>query len=435
MKYINFFIPFLLISVYAKGQDLLTRERAVEMALEFNYDIKVANNNVDIARNNAGLLNSGYLPTLSGTASAGLTNNSVKNLEEGGLGFGAQGKTYTYNSGIAINYVLFDGFGRKYTFDQSKELSELSEIQQRLVIENAILQLFVSYFEVARLTENEITQRQSLQISKERLLRAKYGYEYGQSTQLDVLNAEVDVNTDSINYLTIIQQVENVKRDLNLLLGQEVSRDFEVDTSVYYLQDLNINNIIESALVRNANIQQSDKFILNSRFNININRSNWLPTLSASAAYNWRRTDYETDFFTNQATFGPNASLNLSWNLFDGGITQTRIQNAKIALESEMINRQRTEQQLYRDLNNAWTVYETSLFVLEAQRKNLETNQNNFERTLEQNKLGQITSIVFRQAQINLINAQLSFNRAKYEAKIAELALIQLSGNLLNIEF
>ena len=92
-------------------------------------------------------------------------------------------------------------------------------------------------------------------------------------------------------------------------------------------------------------------------------------------------------------------------------------------------------QRLYRDLNNAWSVYQTALFVMDAQKKNLETNRRNFERTLEQNKLGQVTSIEFRQAQINLLNARLSFNEAKYAAKNAELVILQILGNLLDTEF
>ena len=39
---------------------------------------------------------------------------------------------------------------------------------------------------------------------------------------------------------------------------------------------------------------------------------------------------------------------------------------------------------------------------------------------------------VFRQAQVNLINAELSLNQAKYTAKNAELLLLSLAGILLD---
>ena len=84
---------------------------------------------------------------------------------------------------------------------------------------------------------------------------------------------------------------------------------------------------------------------------------------------------------------------------------------------------------------NALEVYQNRQAVFSIQEKNVETNQNNFDRSKEQFSLGSISSISFRQAQINLINAQTNMNKAKYDAKLAELQLLQLTGQLLNVEF
>ena len=107
----------------------------------------------------------------------------------------------------------------------------------------------------------------------------------------------------------------------------------------------------------------------------------------------------------------------------------------RIALENESLSMDQTLLNLDRNLNNAWTSYQTALFIMMAQNKNLETNQRNFERTKEQYNLGQITSIAFRQAQLNLLNAQVNYNNARYSAKKFELGLLQLSGDLLQANF
>ena len=65
----------------------------------------------------------------------------------------------------------------------------------------------------------------------------------------------------------------------------------------------------------------------------------------------------------------------------------------------------------------------------------VKTSAVNFKRTEEQYALGTITAIEFRQAQLNLLNAETSSNAAKYNAKLAEYALLQLSGQLLNTDF
>ena len=95
-----------------------------------------------------------------------------------------------------------------------QEQYNISEIRVRQVIENTLLDLLISYYDVARLTENKNNLQQSLDISKSQLLREQYGYQYGQKTQLDVLNSEVNVNQDSINLLNIQRELANAKRDL-----------------------------------------------------------------------------------------------------------------------------------------------------------------------------------------------------------------------------
>ena len=152
--------------------------------------------------------------------------------------------------------------------------------------------------------------------------------------------------------------------------------------------------------------------------------------------HNWQNNDFgPVGFLAAQQSNGLNIGAALSWNIWDGGKSNTLRQNTKIALENETLSMDQTLLNLDRNLNNAWTSYQTALFIMKAQNKNLETNQRNFERTKEQYTLGQITSIFFRQAQLNLLNAQVNYNNARYSAKKSELGLLQLSGDLLQTTF
>ena len=436
MKSFNYIILLVFSTQFVMAQELLTKEDAVRMALEFNYDIKVAKNDVEVARNLASVKNNNYLPTVSAQASTNYSDTNVKRDDEDGFAINNSGSVVRMNSSVNLGYTIFDGMGRKYTYERAKHNAVFTELQARGITETAIVQTIVAYHEVARLTENEIIQRQILDFSKRRLQRAQYSFDYGQATRLAVLNAEVDVNTDSVNYLTIVQQLGNSKRDLNLLLGRDVNASFEVDTVVSYVQGIDIEAVRNEVHTSNVNILQIDQQIIGSEYDVGISKSGWVPRLGANASYSWSKSDFEeASNFTDIATNGPAAGLSLTWNIFDGGATSTRVQNARIMLESQKINKERAIQQLDRNLNNAWTTYQTALFILEAQRKNLETSKHNFDRTVEQNRFGQVTSIEFRQAQVNLLNAALLYSESKYAAKNAELALLQLSGHLLDAEF
>ena len=436
-----------LITIQVSSQDILTKKEALEIALENNYGVKIANNNVEVAKNNSSIYNSGYLPTVSATAGANYNNNNqTTELQEEAVQPNQDNPiendgviTKSYNASIGLNYTIFDGLGRKYNYKQLVETYNLTELQARETIENMYLQLFTVYFQIARFSENTNNLKEALEISKQRLKRAEYQYEYGQTTKLELLNAEVDVNNDSINYINSRQQFYNTKRNLNIILGTQKGVGYEVETEVVFKTLMSFDELMDNAMQNNALLNQTDKNIAISELNEKISKSNYFPAISLSTSYGWNKSENEnpTTVFQSlsNATTGLNAGINLSWNLFDGGSTKTNVANAKIALENQQILKEQQLETLKNNLNNIYDSYQNAMFVLQAQEKNVITNQNNFDRTQERYKLGQVTSIEFRQAQINLLNSQTAYSNAKYDAKLLELELLQLSGDILNVDF
>ncbi|MDP2089616.1 MAG: TolC family protein [Flavobacteriaceae bacterium] len=430
-------ILFLFVFFKAISQEILTKDQAVNLALDHNYGIKIANNKATIAKNNARIFNSKYLPTLTANAGLNYSSTDVDNQLQNGSIVSTDNAAYNnYNASVALRYTLFDGFGRIYNYKKLKETHQISELDARLIIENTFLNVFSKYFEVARLTQNENSVKQSLAISKQRFKRVSYSFEYGQNTKLEVLNAEVDVNNDSISYLNIKRQLANAKRDLNLIVGNEITTSLKVETDVLFLENLAITKLLQESLTNNVTILKAESNIELGNYDLKINNAGWFPTLNLNSSYGLTNFNNDATFlYSEQNSKNLSAGLSLSWNIFDSGTTKTKVQNAKISLENLAIQKEELVQELKRNVLNAWEVYRNNLFILKAEETNLATNTRNFERTEELFKLGQITSIQFRQAQVNLLNAETNLNRAKYEAKMAEIILLQLSGNLLNTPF
>jgi outer membrane protein TolC len=432
---------FILLFVHAyknhSQEQIVTPNDAVKLALENNYGIKLANNSLDLAMNNASILNSGYLPTIR--ANAGATYNiddTEAELSNGDVRVLDGAESSRYNASINVNYVLFDGLGRSYNYKQLKEQYKLTELQARETIENTISQLFSVYYNVAQLTENIDALNETLTISKDRLLRAKYQFDYGQSTKLGILNAEVDINNDSINLINAKQQLINFKRDLNVVLGNTLGNNFSVDTAISFAGLLNKEALYEGAKTRNSLLLQTEKNIDISNLALKFGKSGFLPTIGLTGTYGWNENNNNAASFVAVSTnTGLSGGLNFSWNLFDGGATFNRVKNAKINLENQQIQKEQILMNIERDFNNAWDDYQNKLVIYNIQEENILTAQNNFERTSEKFKLGQVNSIEFRQAQLNLLNAELNRNQAKYLAKLAEIQLLQISGELLNVSF
>jgi len=427
----------LLVTVLVNAQEVLTKKEALHIALENNYGIKIANNNLEVAKNNSSIYNSRYLPTVTANGGTNYSNNNQEiETQNGDITTIDGAETKIYNASLNVNYTLFDGLGRKYNYKQLKETYNLTELQVRATIEDIYLQLFNGYFQIARLFENSKSLEATLEASKQRLKRAEYQYEYGQTTKLELLNAQVDLNNDSINLINARQQFSNSKRNLNIIMGIEKNSAYHVETDVQFNTLIALDELLEQAKERNVNLLQNEKNIAISEFNIKASKAGYLPTVALSSSYGWNKSvNPATSFLAGSNSTGLNAGLNLSWNLFDGGNTNVRVANAKIDLENQKILKQQQEDIIENTTKNTFELYNNRLFILETQTQNEITSQNNFDRTLERYKLGQVTSIEFRQAQINLLNTQTALSNAKYDAKLIELELFQLTGDLLNVEF
>ncbi|MFT4645375.1 MAG: outer membrane protein [Planctomycetota bacterium] len=439
MKNTILIIVALAIFQIANSQEILTLEKAIEITLEKNYDIKISKNKENIAVNNKSILNTGFLPTLS-TSAAG--NYSIKDTEVE-LNTGQELEvtdvnSVSYNASVTLSYTLFNGLSRLYNVKKFKEQHKLSKIQTAFVIENSIFQVINQYYVLAQQYQTIENLDHTLKISSKRLIQAQYSLDYGQSSKLEILNAEVDFNLDSINLMNASVQLENAKVNLNQLMGTSINFDYVTETNVELNSNLNYETLTQDAMENNKSLNQYEKNILLNQFDIKIANSNWMPKLSVNGSYAFSNSNNDANSGFNSPlavnfsnTFGPSAQLSLSWNLFDGGKTMTNVQNAKILMENNETELASQKLKVERDMKVAFMNYQNTLAVLAVQSRNIETNKVNFVRTEEKYKIGQVNSIYFRQAQINLLNAENSISIAKFNAKIAESNLLRLSGKLI----
>lgn len=432
--YSLFILSLFFCSNFGFAQNNLTTTQAVQIAIENNYDIKVAQNNIAIAENNTDKRNNGYLPTISGSAGTNASlGGSGQKFANGNEASNSNAFSWGGNASIGANYTLYDET-RTVTLNQLKEILGLSNLQLRQTVELNLMQVYAGYFEVARLTANLAVQEQTKTVSRQRLKRAQYRFDYGQGIRLDVLNAEVDIQRDSVNYLSTRQQLANAKRNLNVLMGRSVNLAFEVDTTVAYDDNLELSKLIQESKINNVNILLVEKNRVLSEYDLQSIDAQRKPTIGANASYNFNFSDNQPSSpfaptFSNNRGVG--VGLNLNWNIFDGGRRKIQEQNVQIDMQSLAIQKEQLLQQIERDIRNAWENYQTALYILEAEKANLTTNQLNLQRTEEQFRVGQINSVEFRQAQLNLLTAATSYNNAKFDAKVIEYQLLQLSGGLL----
>ena len=422
----------------SNGQDKLTVNDAVKLALENNLDIKISENQNEILKNNASFLNSGYLPRVSSRVGFNKSNQNIEIETPNNLSGKLDNmKSENSFSNVSIEYILFDNNGRKFNYKKSKELSNRSGLEVKEVIENTLLQLYTVFYEVCRLSEEKDIVKSSLEISKSRLERNKIKFDFGQSTKLELLNAEVDVNTDSIRYLNAVKNLSNAKRDLNLVMNVDLNSDYILDKEIVYNSAENIINFYDNASKNNTKLKIYAKSVEISDFELKSIRSTYLPTVGLNGSYDWNESinDNPYAFFNKNIYDGISGGINLRWDIFKQGKRITANKNAKVMLENSKIEKEKAFLIFQKELNNSYETYNNNLFILEVQEQSLNTSNNNFLRNLEKYDIGIVSSIEFRNAQLNLLNAKLSRNTARYEAKLSELYFLKISGKIIDASF
>ncbi|MEM0991811.1 MAG: TolC family protein [Bacteroidota bacterium] len=410
----------------------LDESTATRLMLENNFNIRLAKNDVKLATNNTSKELNGYYPVVDFTAGPTATlGSSTQQLFSGQENKVNSAFSWGANASVGANYTIYDKT-RELNVAQLQEVLNLTDLQLRQTMELNLLDVLTSYYQLAQLTERLELQAETIQLSQRRKQRAQYRFDYGQGNKLEVLNAQVDIQRDTVALLNLEQQIANSKRSLNLLIGTELGTDYQVDTSVQYLQNPQLNELLKQALSNNVQLLLLRKNMELQEYDLKINEATFMPRVSTTASYGVNFQDNaEGSFVTSSNSRGWNLGVNVAWNLYDGGLRKARKENIIINVEGLLVQREQIEQQLSTNIRNAWQSYQNALFVLAVERDNLATAEINFKRTEEQFNAGQINSVEFRQAQLNLLNAAASLNGAKYDAKVIEVQLLQLSGNLL----
>jgi outer membrane protein TolC len=417
------------------GQDQLTKEEAIARFLSNNYDVRLAEQNVELAATSASKAAVGYYPLVNLSGNVDFDLGGAQQTFQDGREISADNNlTQVYAGGLGINYNIYQGGQRKHSLKRLLQVVELNDIQKRQVIENGIVQLMNIYHQAALLQQQVDIQNRQTEISKKQRDRALIDLEYGSNSRADVLTAETLLKRDSATLISLQANLSMSKRQLLEVLGESaLSSDFVLDTEVAFNVLPKKENAGDLAAERNV---QMDILGQNARLldhDEKIIRSARKPVLGVSADYQYRFQDFgEGAFFAQQRSNALGGGLNLSWNVFDGGVSKNQLQVLEVQRDLQSTQ---TEQARTTLRNQAYNLFEQLLAakqLIGVEESNVEVSQANLERTTETYEFGRSNTLILREAQLSLLRAESALESARFAAKDLEIQLLQLTGMLLN---
>ena len=431
MKRLIYTITLFLIGFQMQAQEVLTLEDAVKIALSNNYDIRVAANNDKINKANVSAGNAGMLPQIGATItdSNGLQNVS-QTRSDGTSSSLNNARSSNLSYGVGLGWTVFDGFKMFATLDQLKALQKLGEAQMKQTILSKIGDVTTTYFNLVQQQQQLMALDTTIVISKQRLTLAQNRFSIGKASKLEVLNAQVDMNSDTTAYLKQKELYANTKIVLNQILARDTKMDFRVTDAILVDDKLVLQELTDLAQKQNPQLEAQ---IINkkvSELQLKQIKAGRYPTVSVNTGYTVTDTHSMLGYTTQSYSTGLNYGFSASLNLFNGfyqnrneKIARFQIENASIAIEQQ-------NKLLESQLNTAFQTYLTNLELTKLEKTNEAIAKQNMDITFDKFKIGTITTIEFRTAQLNYINAKVRYTNAQYEAKLSEITLKELAGNL-----
>lgn len=430
----NKFLILILFFVFVPkvvAQEVLTVDEAVQIALKNNYDIKIATNELSVDKENNSIGNAGMLPQID----ASLTkNNSIQNSKQvqtnGDVRQLDNAKNNRLEYGVNLGWTIFDGMRMFARYDQLKELEKQGDVQLKLTVLTKVSDVMTTYYDLVQQQQLIKALDTTIVISKQRLKTAENRFTIGKASKLEVLNAQVDLNTDSSTLLKQKEFYEMTKIRLNEILARDLSTNFQVVEDVVVDDNLQLAELKSLTEKQNLQIQLA---LINKRvaeLELKQTKATRYPTVRLNTGYTFVETESSLGFTSATSSKGLNYGVTASMPIFNGFSQNRNEKIAKIQVENSSLVAEQQKQSVNVQLASAYQTYLTNVELVKLEESNESIAKKNMEITLDKFKIGTVPTIEFRNAQENYINAIARNSSAKFQAKISEIVLQQIAGNI-----
>ena len=432
----------LLLNQTVSAQEVYDLSRAIVTGLEQNFSVKIARNREDIAENNYTRGNAGFLPSVTTTNRfGGNITSTTQNMNDGSQRNTDGIHNTTGSAAVNLDMPLFRGFSIQTTWQRLNELRQMGELSTQMAMENLVARIVSEYYYHIQQLNLSDNMDYAVSLSRERARIDEERYLLGASSKLELLQSIVYLNADSSRLARQNEAILESAVRLKTLMSLEKLEEAIVlqDTSITYNPKMDYNDLLESTLQYNTGLQIARKNQVISELDYKLIASRAYPYLGLSSGYNYNYrgygsgtiSDYGELALSNQQTKTFNYGITLGMDLFNGFNRRRERTNALIEVENRVYQLQEIEQEVKAELLTMYYAYENNLRLVQMEEQNLNVARENLEIALERYRLGALSGLELREVQKSLLDAEERLISIKFQTKLAEISLLQISGRIL----
>ncbi len=412
------------------GQQQITLNDAINLALKNNLDIQISKNNVSAASINNHIGVAGGLPTVTASAS---TNQQLTGLNQELSNGTTTNRTAVMSNNSAVgvvgSFLLFNGGRVLATKNRLEELQNLSQQQLNATIQNTIADVMLKYYAVVQQQNFVTTLNQSIEVSKQKLSLIETRKSVGLSNDAELFQAQLDLNAQvqSLQSQNIV--INQAKSDLLRSLVLQPNSEIIVRDTI--IVDRNVGwEAVEVNLKKNPNVLTADVQIVINKIIEREVKARQFPSINANAGYNYNLNQSTAGFTLLNQIYGPFLGLSVSMPIYTGTANVRQLRVAKINTENAKLQREVIVQNYQNSAAKAWEAYISTIQLIDNEHKNYQIAQKLLNLITQRFQLGQGTILDIREAQQSFENSGYRLNNLNYNAKVAEITLKQIANQL-----
>lgn len=411
-------------SAFAGETVALNLDDAMLRAFQTNPTVSIAQYELDSARAsyNAARQSRGISISASHTTQrGGYDDNIVKKTDATGAWTGEywKGIGNSHSNGLTASLPIFTGGKLKGTIKQAKANYQYNQVGVQRTYNEMRSTVTDGYFTMLQADNMQKLSAESVARLEDHLKNVQAQYDVGVVAKVDVLRSQVELANAKQTLIQAENSYQVAEANMNKIVGLPMDTNLKLDNLlVYNAYDKNMDDCLAYAAEHRPELMQAQYNVDAAKGALMVARSGHMPQVAAIASQSWSDTNWPGD---EKGNWG--VGVNVSMNVFDTGVTLSKIHGAEADLKKA--------EETYRDTVNAVNLDVRSNYLgLREAEKRISTTKLAVEQADEDYRIAQLrymsgvgTNTDVLDAQVALTQAKTNYTKALYDYNTSKTAL------------
>lgn len=406
----------------------LNLPKTVQMALDYNRDIKNSQYALKRAEYAINQAQAGKKPTVDYTFGAQRSRaTDVATYAGSGSAKSANSISNAFSNGISVNIPLYTGGLVEGQIDVAK-LGKTNAQEEILRVEQATKYSAIQgYYGLLAYQELQGVYHEAVDNLQGHLDNVQAQYNVGTKAKVDVLSSDVSLANAKTTAITADNNVAVAESNLNNILGLPLETklnlaDHQLPFDTY---NISLQEATDYAMKYRPEVLQAAIAVQEAERNIDIANAGNRPTVAITGGNDWADNTFP-GIDANKRSW--KVAAGVTYSLYDGGATKAKVNQAKqdllVARETEQKTREAVQLEVkraYLNIRSAAQKVEETQTVVDQARENYRIQNIRYQA-------GVGINLDVLDAQLSLNEAQVNHIQALYDYNVGIAKLEQVMG-------